>query len=778
MLWLNRQQTIFALLTVIGLTLAWWPMSYNEPTTKGIDAYEYHGPLFGNHTQSQTLRLEQPLEAMGALLVPLRRADITPDVTVTFTDTATNAILQSQTIPGSSIHDDTFAYIRLTPPLTADTPVRVTLSAPTASAETALAVRFHPDDVYPEGERFFDDKPVNGDLALALQKQLPLWQVVLKIAHYNARTTIILALALAIAVLSAGIASQLGWQALSPPVRRRVELSILTILALATIVSRLPTLTYLGGVSGGDPYNFLFITNDISQFKNPFEGTKRLPGYPVLLLPAYLSPLDDITWMRLVNIMSAGGIVFLTGLLARRLGLGWSGQFFAAAFLAFQKDFYWISLRPEAYTFYALLLVASLVLFFSLTTWRRQLLFGLVLGYAAMTRQEGFVLAATLGLAAVLHTLVRWQQTREIATTKALVKSYTLAFLPALLLVIPFFIHNTLAYGNPVYTPYFEGERLNIVDSWPAFQDAAGATWGILGSLWKKSWDQLERLPIRNLTFITSGFVALAWWAYHRWRLARQTPTESIATIILSLLIIILSVLGFARTTNAFAPLFMSIAAATLIVAPLAVVGTLCWPRHRRGWPGVLLVLVGSTQILIATWFHPFPKHYQQDLSLISLALAIVLITSTISQPRWRRAAAAATYLAVAFTFALAILPLYEPSHFYSQLDDENQGNALDSVVYRAITAAKELPGPYGIDQGHLPARLYLQEQGHFYENMENSSPELEADWLTNNHIQTLIATNLNPVFTTLPPGWELVASFKAEGKNEQLIESFVYTRP
>lgn len=742
------------------LTLAWWPQSYLETITVGIDAYQYHAPLFGDHTQSQIIHSSQPLEAIGALLVPLRHSATTPDVVVTLTDTATNTTLQSQTISGTAIADDTFAYLHLNPPLTSRTPVEVTLSAPTASANTALGIRFHPDDVYPAGQRLFDNQPVNGDLALALQKRLPLWHVLIKTAQHNANTTRIITQALLVAVMAAIVASQAGWIRQAPPVRRRLELGILAILALATMFSRLPALSYLGGVSGGDPYNYLFISDSLSQLHNPFERTKRLPGYPLLLLPVYLTKLDDHLWMRLINVISAGGIVFFTGLLARRLGLPWSIQFFAAALLAFQKDFYWLSLRPEAYTVYALLLVASLVLFFSLITWRRRMLFGLVLGYAAMTRQEGFVLAAVLGLAAALQAL----------STKKLVRHYAAAFLPALLLVAPFFINNTLAYGNPLYTPYFAGERLTIVDSWPAFLDAAGATWGIIGSLWKNSWDHLERLPLRSPWLIGGAIGCLAWWAYHRWRLPRQAHIESTFTLALSAMIVLVSSIIYAKTTTAFATVFTTISAGMLLVSPVAAIGSL-------RWRGVLLAVVTITQILIATWFHPFPKHYQQDLPLLTLALAILLITPLLPTLPLRRWASGATYLMVAFAFALATLPLYESSRWYKQLDEENQNNALDSVIYRAVTAATNLPGPYGIDHAHLPARLYLQEQSHYYENRENSSPAAEAEWLARNNIQTLIVTNLYPVFIHLPVGWEQVATFKSEGKNEQLIESYVYTQ-
>lgn len=755
---------------MVIVVLAWWPKSYLEPITVGIDAYKYHAPIFRSHTQSQTLEVSQPLEALGALIVPLRREGEVPPITVTFTNANTRETLQTQTIPGSALQDDTFAFIKLTPSIQADTPIKVTFSAPTAKATTALGIRFHPDNVYDQGERFFDEKPTHGDLALSLEKKLPLWQIALKIAHYNATKTTIILQAFAIAIVLALLANQIGWSARSPLVRRRMEYGIIAILITLTIGSRLPTLSYLGGVSGGDPYNYLLITHALSQFDNPFEGTKRLPGFPALIMPAYLTSLDDITWMRLINIVSAGGIVGMTMLLVRRLRLSWAVQLFAGALLAVQKDFFWISLRPEAYTFYAFLLVVSLVLFFSLTTWPRRLAFGLVLGYAALTRQEGFALAATLGCLAIIHMIANTRKTTANISTKKIATRYLQAFLPALILVAPFFLNNFLAFGNPLYTPYFKGERLNIVDSWPAFIDAAGATWGIMGSLWKTNWDQLERLPLQNLLLFISSGGAVLWWLYHQRRLPRQSLVESVALWVASGAIVVGAIFAYAQRTNAFAPLFTVISAGILLVSPLATSIT-------AKWRGLVLVIIMTTQILIATWFHPFPKHYQQDLSLLMIGIAILLIAPAAVKNVWPRLAIGATHGAIAFVFALSILHLYEPGRLISHLDEENQQNALDSVVYRAVSAATKLPGPYGVDQGHLPARLYLQSEGNFYENLENSTPTLEADWLNHNHIQTLIFTNSSSVFTNLSPEWELEKTFKAEGKDEQLLESFVYRR-
>ena len=494
------------------LAAAWWPLSYREAITRGIDAFEYHAPLFGRHTQSQDIVADQSIEVIGALIVPLRRTAPVPDVEMTLTDPASGQVLQHHTIPGAALSDDAFTYVHLDPPIEQAGSLRVVLSAPAATAENAVGVRFHPRNVYPAGERLFDGQTRDGDLALSWQRRLPLWHIIQKSAQQHPEQARVLGQAALVSALAVLLANAPLWIRLPAARRQWIEIGLLALLALATIGSRLPALTIMGGVSGGDPYNYLFITDRISKGENPLND-KRLPGYPLLLLPAYMTDLDDQQWMRLVNIISAGGTVFMTGLLARALGLPWSIQLCAALLLAWQKDFYWTSLRPEAYTPYAFLLISALVLFFSLTTWPRRLLFGFLLGYAAMTRQEGFVLAAVLGVAAALHLLVTHVRTDAHAPSRSreLLTSYLAAFLPALLVVAPFFLNNAIAYGNPFYTPYFEGERLTIVDSWPAFVDAVGATWGVLGSLWKTNWDQLERVPLTTPLFLLSVLGSALW---------------------------------------------------------------------------------------------------------------------------------------------------------------------------------------------------------------------------------------------------------------------------
>jgi hypothetical protein len=171
--------------------------------------------------------------------------------------------------------------------------------------------------------------------------------------------------------------------------------------------------------------------------------------------------------------------------------------------------------------------------------------------------------------------------------------------------------------------------------------------------------------------------------------------------------------------------------------------------------------------------------YYQQNFALISIAVAAMLIpTHVVTAPGRIRAVAAATTALWVLFFALTTLPLYESGRFHAMLDKHNAHAAFDSVLYRAIQTARELPGSYVLDEAYLAARLYLP-QNSFYFNASDAAGTTEKAqqaWLDQHTINTVIITNSDPLLSP-PSGWKLVKQFKSEGDDERLFESFVYTR-
>lgn len=735
--------------------------------TSGIDAYETHFPLFAKRTAAQEITLEGALIGAGAIFVDMRRAEQLVDITVRLREKETNALLEETAIPANNIKDDEFAIAYLSQPvLTKKKTVILEFSAMNATSRNPIGVRFHTDEVYQSGQRYENEQPVPGDFAILLLERVTLGRYLKTTVLQNKSMLTYFGITLGTSAIIALLALKTGWSSYPPHIQRRIEITVIILIVCIAITARLTWLPLLYGVSGGDPYNYLFITQKMSNLENPFAGTKRLPGYPLLLLPSFLSAqLDDIRVMRILSITSAGAALALLALLARSLRLPWTVQLVAPVILALQKDFWWVSLRPEPYTFYTALLLATLILFFHLHKRWAQIVFSLTLGLAAMTRQEGFVLAIVLGFC----TVITYRK-------KLWLTGYSYAFAPAFLLIIPFFINNTLLYGNPLYTPYFEGERLQIVDSWEAFKDNLGGTWGVIGTMWRPVWDRLHRIPFSEPLFAASVIGTLIWWAAS----AKSTlpTTWRGKAVIAGVSLALLTATVWLVTTDKplFAESIMTITAAVLFVSTIPFLIT-------TGWRGSVVWLVLATQVLIATWFHPFAKHYQQSYPLLVLLVTTTVIALPPLNTTVRKKLRFTDYELQITNYAAILAPLILVaiilvSQRTTIIDEHNHDTALDHVVYEATTIARRLPGPHGFDQGYLPARLYFEDRAFYFSGDENEPQEKQRAWLAQHNIRTLIVTNANPAFLEPEPNWQQVFSHTAEGNDERIYESLVYVLP
>lgn len=751
---------VLGLLIIVGIFNI--PVNQRDIITKGIDRYDYHRPIFADHTQAQDIKVSRGLQGIGALVVNLRHSPHPADIVMTVSNPTNGDVWRTVTIPGSSLRDDELSSATFEQPLTLNNQVvRITVSAPTATADTALGVRFHPDDVYPLSTRLENNQPKSGDLSLTLVERVPLWLYLKTTLTQNPERSWLMSGAVGLSLLAAVFMILFGWS--EPLLRSQRVWQWVLLISIAVIAMgwRIDTIPGFKGVSGGDPYNYLFITKKIAQGHNPFANTKRLPGFPILLLPAYLTNLDDQSWMRGLSAVSAGFIILLVPVLARQLRLPWSAQVLAAVLLAGQKNFWEVSLRPEPYTFYALLVLIALILLYRLKSWPYQLALGLTLGYAAMTRQEGFVLAAVVALC----TLFQWK--------KLWWRGFLVIYLPAFLLVLPFFINNYLTFGNPVFTQYFEGDRLQIVDSWPAFVDNFGATWGVLGSMWKPAWDQENRIDFTTPLFLTTLIITIVWNILKRFNIVTRFPkTFQIVIGIIGIASLIGSLWLLTTNKPALADWVMIGAAGVLVGSFVSFPLVIGW----RAWP---VWVVAITQGLIALWFHPFSKHFQQiyPLLMVMVATAIYLPSQfLLKSPRITRTVTSILWYVGLLTPLLLII-LWLAQAWPTTLDQNNESTALDSVVYRAVRDARTYPGTYGVDQAYLPARVYFEDNGYYFWGDEPHTVADEVNWLQQYNIHTLVVTNNNPAFKTMPPGWQQVAHHKSAAKDDRIFESWVYVK-
>lgn len=772
-------------ITLLALSLT-LHLTHERILTAGLDNYQYHVPLFGERQVSQEIKVEHEIRGVGAILVNLRRADSIPGVLLTVVDPQSGETLDTIAIPPEQIIDDTFATVALTRPIlpTHDQRLRLIFSAPGASAAQAVGIRFHPDDPYSFSSYSQNGAVKTGDLALILQERVRLGEYVITTVLQN-RAWRPLGIASFAALAVTVLAGRVGWRTQSDSRRRLIAWAVLISIALLALGLHVLWLPSFHGVSGGDPYNYLVITQQLAKLGNPFEISKRLPGFPLLLLPAYLTSIDDIWWMRVVSIISAALSVLLTALVARRLRLPWPVQVTAACLLVAHKDFWWTSFRPEAYSFYGALLLLALYLLFDLTTARAKVLLGVVLGYAAMTRQEGFVLAAiVLGSLAIF-----WRQLLHMPTSlsgirvllphssewRLLGKHALLVLLPAAVIVFPFFLHNALKYGNPIYTEYFEGERLQIVNSFNAFMDNAGATWGVLGSMWRPQWSELYRIPFTHPTFLVAAVAAIGWWFINFTALHRRSTSLRIGLMVAWIALWCSIVWLVSAHRSLLYDTIMLVTAAVFLISPLPLLAA-------TTWRGGIVMAVAVSQTLVALWFHPFAKHYQQVYPLFILAFAIVIIPQTGRHFRHHARSAGSAWMRRVALFTL-LTPLFLVAVFLWQsqtafIDKYNRAVALDTVVYRATQFALQQPGPHGTDQPYVPVHLYFSGDINYFFGDEPQAAARAVSWVAEHGIKTLITTNNNPAFRHPPADWEILKTFKAEGRDEFIYESRVYRIP
>lgn len=734
-----KRRTVLGMLIAIILLALIIPVSKQRVLLYGTDSYTAHRLLFGTHTATQNITTSAFTTKIGTILVDLRKTNAITDVELSIYAQNSDNQLAHAFISRQSIQDDAFAFADISnTPIPKNTLIRLEFSAPEATSTNPIGLRVDTN---------------TGEFSLALAERVPLWKAIGIIASNRANDWAYSMLAIGLSIIVA-LPAFVG----SKPWQWKTALGAICIFALA---ARLAVIPHFGGVSGGDAYNYLSITQSIIHGGNPFVNTKRLPGYPLLLVPTLASGIfDDQYVMRTLQAFAGVWGAIMVAMLARSMKLSWPVAIAAPAILLFQKDYFWTSMRPEPYALYGALLVTALWTFirgYQTSVRWRHILFGVVLGYTAMTRQEGFVLAAVLGTCSLCYEVFTVYKTKNVRTS--LVR-FAYMYAPALLIVLPFFSYNIVTYGKPFYAEYLEGDRLQIVDSFLALQDATSATWGVIGSMWKPAWEQLERLPLTSPVAIVSTIVLGIWYWYLK--KARYIPVY--VSVGAGVVFFITIWMAMYMRSIYIVNITAILAAWTLVSIPIFL--------YETRWKGAVLIAVLASQIGIATWFHPFAKHYQQSFPLIILMLTAALIAAL---PHKK----AITGIAL----AVIVLPFFSIASLLTQkinaaIDDQNEDTALDSVAYRAARFARTLPGPIGFDQAYLPARLYFDPDAKYFPDEDYPTAEMEQAWLAKNPIRTLIDTNGNHVFKNPDPLWKLLRTFKAAGKNEKIFVASVYEIP
>lgn len=708
----------------------------------GVDQHQFHQPLTTGHPQVQEMEAPGEVSRLGFILVTFAQAENVPRVSLVVRDARTGEVLRSGELFPETFRDDRYTFFEFSESLEprSGRVLRVELSSAATFWRNAPAVRFDPTDVYPAGRRFEKGKVVSGDLAFSLYERVrgtsALRVVMRRIFGLTRPVVIPLAAAGALAFLSLSVRF--------PPRlwkwgQRRWAFCVLGVLMVLALFTRLGPLAALRGVSGGDAYNYLSIAQRLTRGENPFTEEKRLPGFSLLLTPSLLLGLDDIRWERTVSVLSAvGSLGALVGLV-RVLGLPWSVAVVAVGLLAWQRDFFVTSLRPEPYSFYALLLLLTTALAFRLTTPKRQLLFGALLGFAAITRHEGLVLAVVLGTIVLLQ--------RKILRGSGLLRSLG----PLFLFLLPVILLNASAYGTPWSSPYVQ--RLPVAGSWSAIRGNLAVVWGVIGSLWSSSWVVRQQLPFRSLPLLL-GFLAALLGGFRPRGRQRRVFGWLFVGFWVALLGSAGALLAVGKTERLAEFLTASASGFLLGSVPLFL-------RETR-WRGAGVLAVLGSQLLVVSAVRTYPKHYQHILPLLLLLLSVALVRLS---ERWNlvgstltsRGAKFLARTALLFPFAFSLTQLY--GELPSFIARSNAKTAVDAVTYRAVKAASKFPGPYAFDRGEQIAYLYFGQHVLVVPKEVRRSGETLAVWLRERQIRTLVVTASEEL--PAPRGWRKAAQFE-----------------
>ncbi len=166
------------------------------------------------------------------------------------------------------------------------------------------------------------------------------------------------------------------------------------------------------------------------------EGNRQ-PLLPVLAAGVFRAGLPPFRAVQAVVLLFGIGAVALAYVFAERL-FGWKGGVAGAALIAFSPVHAWFSAQIEDQMLLQFFFLLLLVVLDAAPTQRRALGAGAVCGLAYLSRTNGLlVLAALLGVLWWEHR--RWREP-------------LLALAAFVAVSLPWFVRNTCAFGNPLFT--------------------------------------------------------------------------------------------------------------------------------------------------------------------------------------------------------------------------------------------------------------------------------------------------------------------------------------
>lgn len=726
----------------------------------GVDKWEYHKPIFGKASITQRFTSQAPiLTRIDVLVVDLKRQSPRSPLTLELFAEGSSQPIRTVQVSGELVRDDYYLPFSFAPvPDAGGRTFHFRLEAPEASADAPYAVRLTED---------------KQSIAFQYYRQTTKWALFQHWIEQHQNEVLTLVSTLILTLLAICLIPQAATE-------QRMWLWVaLTITLLAGTFLQAQLISVLAGDPGGDAYYYLVAAKQISQGINPLaQWSYRLPAYPVLLVPAVLPAIPDMLWGRLVGIGITLGTAGALILLARELKFKSIVGLVAMAWLYFNTSFLITSLRPRPYTFFGLFLLLSVALMFRVRTLTHAVLWGILLGIMGMTRQEAYVPTMILGFGFLVILLARKLPLRQ------LVMYLLAAAVPLLLIVSPYFYANYRERGNPLATSYFNRHDLPLPKSlnefWNHHLVRARTS---LGTVWLPS----SQVRLRaGAGFKLAGVLALvAAVSLARQRFLRRVELQPLADVVAVLAaaglgVLLVRWLFWAGESWTQAINILLLAAFIWGIVEIIRVGR---------WRGVLVAAVAASQLLIATLFHPAPKHYQQTYPFLALAIAAALLPlfgmpirrdEPLPLPWWRHSLRLSPLMLL-----LAILGAANIRQLENAVDELN----YPAAPYHAATMLAERLETYSgnvaaeVDYGGGDGiyRLHSYQQSRFALYEEKSlTPAQQLEWLCQRDIRYIVDHDDLPYLTlhqdpTYADSFKFLFDENAHGRNSRLFRVSAY---
>ncbi len=737
--WVTGGGLIVAGIVVAALYVA-APGDWPAGEIVGVDTWKFHKPFAGSAVISQKFTADsEPLSRIDILIVDFAKKSNRSPIDFQLFAEGESEPLRTAQADGRHVRDDYYLPFSFEAvEYAAGRAFVFSISSPQAELSGPYAVRLTES---------------RQDIAFRYYRQTTNGYLLYRWALDHKQPLI----ALAAVTILAGLAI---W--LIPRAAKGKRIYVRVLLAAVLIVAILfqwQIARLLQGDPGGDAYYYVNAAEQITQGINPLSVKSfRLPGYPLLLVPAISPDIPDILWGRLVGMAATVGIIGSLVMLAESLRFRRYVGIAAAVLLFFNADFVVTSVRPRPYVVFTFLLLLSTALFFRVRTMRGAFFWGVLLGIAGMTRQEMYVPAAILGIAFFISLLYQRRPRGEV------IRRTLAAALPLFVIISPYFYYNYKHLGNPFASSYFDHPEVQVPASLNSFitNNLKNAR-EVLTSVWLPSSSKGMREGAgRQFAGIFAVFLLI--YLAQRQAAVRQRIVSlfgrwSSGTALAGIVAAAIAVIIFRwlfRGGESWGQELNMIAVSAMIIGAVDIV------RVGR-WRGVVVLAVLVSQLLIATVWQPAPKHYQQSYPLLALAMAAAL-TAASGLPNTRQQRAPAK----SWKYSLLASPLVLGLALFGAPSIMTIDNLVDELNYSAapyyvtIAAAEELQQYEGKalaevqyeDNNAFRFHSYLQYPFEKYEGDPLPLPEqlkmlCEKDirYLVDNNGLDFITLHKNPIY-------------------------------